>query len=53
MAGKDIIGKDTIRRLAVDIATHLLNLSIDPARVGCGERILVIIGNPAGWAVSD
>nr|VFJ76283.1 MAG: Predicted transposase YdaD [Candidatus Kentron sp. FW] len=30
MAHKDIIGKETIRRLAVDLATHLLELPIEP-----------------------
>nr|VFJ94071.1 MAG: protein of unknown function (DUF4351) [Candidatus Kentron sp. LFY] len=30
MADKDIISKETIRRLAVDLATHLLELPIDP-----------------------
>nr|VFJ86460.1 MAG: protein of unknown function (DUF4351) [Candidatus Kentron sp. LFY] len=30
MAEKDIISKETIRRLAVDLATHLLELPIDP-----------------------
>ena len=30
MADKDIIGKETIRRLAADIAIYLLELSIDP-----------------------
>nr|VFJ63283.1 MAG: hypothetical protein BECKFM1743C_GA0114222_103406 [Candidatus Kentron sp. FM]VFJ64082.1 MAG: hypothetical protein BECKFM1743A_GA0114220_103476 [Candidatus Kentron sp. FM]VFK23464.1 MAG: hypothetical protein BECKFM1743B_GA0114221_109261 [Candidatus Kentron sp. FM] len=30
MADKDIIGKETIRRLAADIALYLLELSIDP-----------------------
>nr|VFK20356.1 MAG: Predicted transposase YdaD [Candidatus Kentron sp. LFY] len=30
MADKDIIGKETMRRLAVDLATHLLELPIDP-----------------------
>nr|VFJ44329.1 MAG: hypothetical protein BECKFW1821A_GA0114235_100651 [Candidatus Kentron sp. FW]VFJ57869.1 MAG: hypothetical protein BECKFW1821B_GA0114236_103721 [Candidatus Kentron sp. FW] len=30
MADKDIISKETIRRLAVDLATHLLKLPIDP-----------------------
>nr|VFK48140.1 MAG: hypothetical protein BECKTC1821E_GA0114239_11037 [Candidatus Kentron sp. TC] len=30
MPHEDIIGKETIRRLAVDLATHLRELSIDP-----------------------
>jgi len=30
MADKDIISKETFRRLAVDLATHLLKLPIDP-----------------------
>ncbi|MBT8419885.1 MAG: hypothetical protein KJO08_03390, partial [Gammaproteobacteria bacterium] len=30
MADKDIVGKETIRRLAVDLATYLLELPIDP-----------------------
>nr|VFJ76274.1 MAG: hypothetical protein BECKFW1821C_GA0114237_11024 [Candidatus Kentron sp. FW] len=30
MAHKDIIGKETIRRLAMDLATHLLELPIEP-----------------------
>ena len=40
MADKDIIGKETIRRLAADIAIYLLELSIDP-----GSPVVVLSSN--------
>jgi hypothetical protein len=30
MGDKDILGKDTIKRIAVDIAIYLLHLDVDP-----------------------
>jgi hypothetical protein len=33
MGDKDILGKDSIKRIAVDIAIYLLHLDIDPERV--------------------